>query len=260
MLGSMDDSDFVPIFAWIIGCYETLDMHEDLNAPDIHAIGLAALPAGGSECGMEVTTYHYVPDSEKLRVEQEVWNCFLESKDLRDPDPTSCAGRYTFIDGQVLWRPSEVYYSIREGEDIRSWFDDLIPWIEEKLNTTVTEASDSTPEANLNVYLGGNLPEGCGAAAGCNTFVDTTEGIYADIYVNTVDQYFAQVLKHELLHALLPMGHLPGGDYLMSAGQHNPDLTQNLSEFEEKLLAIYTYPYLRDGIRMDRFVNYLIIE
>ena len=250
--------DFVEIFRWVIGCYETVDQHYDLMWPDIHAVSLKALE-GGSECAMEVATYHYVPDTEKMRVSNELWECFSDSADIRDPNPESCGGRYSFITGHVKWLPSEVYFLVLEGEQHATSAASLIPWMQEKLGITAQLAS-SLEEANLFLHFGGALPEGCGEAAGCNVLQETATGWQASIYVNTAPEYFLQVLKHELLHALLPMGHLPPGNYLMSARVHDPDQTQELSQWEEELLRLYTHPYLRDGITMERFRNYLIVE
>ena len=72
--------------------------------------------------------------------------------------------------------------------------------------------------------------------------------------------YTGQVLKHELLHALLPMGHLPEGNFLMSVRPDDPAQTHDLTPFEEKLLRLYTNPYLREGMTMEQFARYLVIE
>ena len=46
----------------------------------------------------------------------------------------------------------------------------------------------------------------------------------------------------------------------MSVRPEEPSQTQTLTAREEKLLALYTNQYLRDGMRMERFRRYLIIE
>ena len=263
-LGAVDkavdgDSAYIPIFEWIIGCYETADQHADLMRPDIDAIGLAPVPPGASECAVELTTYHYVPDSEKMRVEQSVWDCFADSRDIREGNDVSCGGRYSFIIGHVKWLPSEVYYSIEDGEAKRSAFVSHIPWIEQKLGVRVDEAA-SSQQANLFLYLDSDLPAGCGEAQGCNVYEDHGETKFASIYINTADEFFGQVLKHEVLHALLPMGHVSGGEHLMSVRSTDPYQTQDLSALEEKLLALYTHPYLEDGMEIDKFRRYLIIQ
>ena len=247
-------SDFIPIFNWGIGCSDSFDMHQDLLDPDIHAIGLTPI-TGISECGLNLTTYHHVPDSEKLRVERAVWDCFTDSKNIQEANDTSCAGRYSFLGGHVKWLPSEVYYTIADGESKRDMFTSYIPWIEEKLNIKVYEASDSKP-ANLFLHLDTAVPQGCLERAGCSIWQETS----ATIYINVSDTYFGQVLKHEILHSLLPMGHLPVGNYLMALRPLDPTQTHTLSALEEKLLLLYTHPYLRDGMSMDQFRKYLIIE
>ena len=257
-VGDPDDSAYIPIFEWVIGCYETADDHEDLRRPDIHAVGLVAV-YNPSECAMAVTTYHYVPDSEKLRVEQAVWDCFKESRDIADPDSTSCAGRYTAIIGHVKWLPHNALYRIASGGAHRDELPAVVAWVEDNLHVHLTEATAAqTPD--LVLYLDGPVPAGCHGALGCNRYTDNGERRSAVVYIaqDTGSGFFAQVLKHELLHALVPMGHLPPGEHLMAAQTDNP--TRGLSELERKLLALYTHPYLTDGMEIDRFRNYLIVE
>lgn len=239
-----------------MGCNETVEQFEELNMPDIDAIGLAERTEG-SECGLDVALYHIVPDSEKMRVEQEIWACFTESRDLQEPNDVSCAGRYTFFEKHVKWLPAEVHYTVVEGDAAK--FSPYIPWIEEKLKVKVHQAQ-SPDSANLFLHLGVESPGLCPERYGCNVLEGTGEEQFATIYVSAPGEYFGQVLKHELLHALLPMGHLPEGDYLMSVRPDDPSQTQALTAREEKLLALYTNPYLRDGMRIERFRPYLIVE
>ena len=226
--------------------------------PDIQAISLAP-SALGSECGLRVVTYHIVPDSEKLRVERRIWECFTDSRDIQDANDVSCGGRYSFITGHVKWLPAEVYYTIVEGEGMRGDFAAYIPWIEEKLKVKVSEVALG-PETNLFLHLGVNPPPGCLERYGCSRYSEVGDRQFADIYISAPAEYFGQVLKHELLHSLLPMGHLPEGDYLMSVRPGDPSQTHELTPDEEKLLALYTHPYLRDGMRMEQFSRYLIIQ
>ena len=253
------DDDFVPVFEFIIGCYETVDMHEDLQWPDTTAL-LIELQPGGSECAIKVVTHHYVPDSDKLVVERDVWECFQDSRNIQETLATSCAGRYSFIGGHVKWLPDHVTYLIEQGEKRREAFTAIIPWIEEKLGVTVSETEDPE-DANLLLRLDDRSTGYCPEAWGCNVVYEKSENNpVATIYVSAPDQYFAQVLKHEVLHALLPMGHLPQSpEHLMTVRSEDPEGTQTLSDLEEKLLKIYTYQYLRDGITMEKFRPYLIL-
>ena len=86
------------------------------------------------------------------------------------------------------------------------------------------------------------------------------DGYFGTIYISAPDEFFSQVLKHELLHALLPMGHLPEGNYLMSVRPPDPSQTHTLTPRERKLLELYTNPYLREGMTMEKFNEYLIVE
>ena len=155
--------------------------------------------------------------------------------------------------------PGEVLYTIVEGEDARDKFISHIPWIEEKLGVKVSEAaSGQTPR--LSLYFGLESPANCPHRYGCNVYMEDETGASADIFVSAPDEFFSQVLKHELLHALLPMGHLPEGNYLMSVRPTDPSQTHTLSSLEEKLLALYTHPYLRADMTMEEFRRYLVIE
>ena len=252
--------DFIShAFSQVIGCYESVDMHESLRNPNLEAIGLTVTP-NPTECAMDLKFYDVVPVATRLRVTTDVWNCFVTSRDIQEANPTSCGGRLTYFGGQVRWLPETAYYTIVENSGSDSNFTDYIPWIQEKLKIRVARADDSNP-ANLFLHLGvANLPQGCGHAAGCNTFNDG--GPTGTIWVseNVEQRYYGQVLKHELLHALIPMGHMETRNYLMSAVSDNPDQTQTLSTLENNLLLLYTHPYLRDGMTMEKFREYLIIE
>ena len=56
------------------------------------------------------------------------------------------------------------------------------------------------------------------------------------------------------------MGHLPAGNTLMTVQPGDPSQTNNLTPKEEKLLKLYVDPYLRDGMTMDEYKQYLVIE
>ena len=187
------DNAFVPIFTFVIGCYEELQMHEDLQAPDIHAIGLTPSP-DAQECALELVMYHYVPDSEKLRVESSVWECFAESRAIQEANDVSCGGRFSHLGTHVRWLPEEVHYTVVEGESLHEEFKDLIPWIEEKLPVKVYLA-ESPGSANLFLNLGVEPPRShCPERWGCSIYQD----VRSTIYVSAPELYFDQVLKHEL--------------------------------------------------------------
>ena len=251
------DASLVQIRRFPWGCNDPLN--EDMQSTDIDALGFEVW-THASECAVEIVLYHVVPVGERLRVSQSDWDCFIQSQDFRNPDPVSCAGRYSFAEGHIRWMPERVTYRIVEGGGLSSRFAAMVPWVKAKTGIDMVEAGAGEP-ADLSIWLGGGLPAGCRHAAGCNILTEQGDGWYsAQIYVTDQGEYTEQVMKHELLHALLPMGHMPGGDYLMSASSTNPELTQNLTPLEERLLKLYTHPYLREGMRMDDFKRYLIIE
>ena len=245
-------------FHQVIGCYESVDMHENLRDPDLQAIGLAVTP-NPSECAMELRFYDFVPVSTRLRVKADVWNCFKTARNIQDANPTSCGGRFSFTGGHVRWLPETVRYTIVENSGPDSNFTNYIPWIEEKLKVKVVRA-DNPDSANLFLFLGvDNLPPGCGHANGCNTFSDGGPTGHVWLSSSLPQEFYAQVLKHELLHDL-PMGHMETGNYLMSAVVDDPHQTQTLSALENDLLALYTHPNLRDGMSIEKFQQYLVIE
>ena len=252
------DDTFVPTQEFVVGCQASVEEYEELIRADIEAIGFAP-HTEGTDCGLKVVTYHIVPPEKKLRVEGSVWDCFSESTDLREPNDISCGGRFTFFGRQVKWLPREVFYTIVEGEGQREKFATYIPWIEEKLKVKVSEA-ESSETANLFLHLGVESPANCPERYGCNVYEEVEARRFSTIYISAPDEFFGQVLKHEILHALIPMGHLPEGNYLMSVRPPDPSQTHELTPLEEKLLALYTSPYLRQDMRIEEFRRYLIIE
>ncbi len=252
------DDSFIPIQEFVVGCYASVEEYEELMREDLHGIGISP-STEGSECGLRIVTYHVVPLGERLVVERGIWECFAESRDLREPSDVSCGGRFSFLGRHVKWLPKEVFYTIVEGAEMRDRFRTFIPWIEEKLGTEVSEAG-SSEGANLFLHLGVQNPPDCPERYGCNRYEEVEDRVFATIYVSAPDEFFSQVLKHELLHALLPMGHLPEGNYLMSVRPADPSQTHTLSAHEEKLLKLYTHPYLRADMTMEQFRRYLVIE
>ena len=253
-----DDDSFIPVQEFLIGCYESADNYPELQGADLDAIALSE-STGGSECGLKVVTYHIVPMDKKQRVERGVWECFSDSRDLQEPSDISCGGRYSAFGRHVRWHPEEIFYTIAEGAGMRDKFLSYAPWIEEKLKIKVSEA-ESAETANLFLHLGVQSPPNCQHALGCNIYEELEDKRFATIYVSAdAGEYFGQVIKHELLHSLIPMGHLPVGNYLMSVRPEDPSQTHDLSPLEEKLLALYNNPYLREDMTMEQFQRYLVI-
>ena len=253
------DQSFIPVLTMPIACQASLREFEELQRPDLDGLGFAPW-SEGTECALQATTYHYLPVNRRMRVTRGDWECFKDSRDIRDGNDVSCSGRYRYIEGHVKWLPSAVSYAIVKGESQEDKFRALIPWVKEKLGTTISKAA-SAADARLFLHLGVTPPPGCGHSYGCNSLEEDPErGYSAAIYVAAIDEFFDQVLKHELLHALLPMGHLPEGNHLMSVRPTDPSQTHTLSELEGRLLELYTHPYLREGMRMDRFRRYLVVE
>ena len=252
------DDSFIPFEEFVIGCEASADQYEELLWTHLHGIGFAP-HIEGTDCGLKVVTYHIIPTDQRLKVERRIWDCFSQSAAIQEANNVSCAGRYTFFGNHVKWLPSQVSYTIVEGEDLRASFQSYIPWMQEKLKVEVAEAP-SSDEANLFLHLGIDNPPNCPERLGCGLFQEEGEKTFGTIYISAGEEYFGQVLKHELLHVLLPMGHLPQGNYLMSIRPDDPSQTQTLTPDEEKLLQLYTHAYLRDAMTMEQFSRYLVIE
>ena len=251
------DDSFIPVQELLVGCYASLEEYPELSGEDLDGIALS-LSDQGSECGLRVVTYHIVPLAERMRVESSIWNCFSESTDIRAPNDISCAGRFTFLGRHVRWLPQQVLYYIEEGDNHRDDFRSYIPWIEEKLKVHVSQAQ-SSQDANLILHLGVQSPPNCPERYGCNVYTEIEDRRFSTIYISAPPQFFRQVLKHEILHALLPMGHLPQGNFLMSVRPPDPSQTHSLTPHELKLLELYVHPYLREDMTMDQFRRYLVI-
>lgn len=252
------DSAFIPVREFLVGCEASVEEYEELQEADLHGIGLS-ISTEGSECGLKVVTYHVVPPDQRMRVERAIWECFSDSRDMREPSDVSCGGRFTFLGRHVRWLPDVVSYTIVEGEGMRDKFRSHVPWIEQKLKVKVSEAT-SPGAANLFLHFGVQSPAGCPDRYGCAKFEEVDIRQFATVYTSAPDEYFSLVLKHELLHAILPMGHLPEGNDVMSVQWVNPSQIQTLTEKEEKLLELYTHPYLRADMTMGKFRQYLVIE
>ena len=252
------DDSFIPVQEFLVGCDASVEEYEELQMEDLHGIGISPSDQG-TECGLRVITYHVVPVEQRMRVERDIWECFSESRDLREASDISCGGRFTFLGRHVKWLPKQVHYYIQEGASHHDKFRSYIPWIESKLKVSVSQA-DTSDAVHVILYLGVQSPPNCPERLGCSLLQEVDGRQFADIYVSDTDQYFGQVLKHELLHALLPMGHLPEGNYLMSVRPDDPSQTNELTPHEEKLLALYVHPYLRGDMTMEQFQRYLVIE
>ena len=257
-LANEEDDSFIPVRDIVVACKLPDGLREELREPEIDAVRISPW-SEGSECGVRVNTYHFLPPDQRLTVENGVWECFSDSRDLRDPNDVSCGGRYSFIGKHVKWLPDEVVYTIVEGPELREQFLSHVPWVEKNLKVKVSEAA-SPDSANLFLHLGVALPEGCRERHGCSRYEEGETGRSGTIFIAAPDAFFSQTLKHELLHALLPMGHLPEGNYLMSVSPLDPSQTHTLSDLELKLLQLYTHPYLRENMTMDEFRRYLNIE
>ena len=253
------DDTFISVEEFLVGCEASVEEYEELTREDLDGISLS-VSTGGSECGLKIVTYHIVPEDEKMKVERSIWECFTDSRSWWEDNDVSCGGRYTSFDKKhVKWLPKEVFYTIVAGENLRDKFRSHIPWIEDKLKVKVSEAA-SSQAANLFLHLGVESPANCPERYGCSIYEEVEDRQFATIYISAPDEFFSQVLKHELLHALLPMGHLPEGNYLMSFRPSDPSQTHTLTTKEEKLLELYTNPYLRADMTMEKFRQYLIIE
>ena len=251
------DSDLITVDQFVAGCSDPVEQHEQLLLKTLHGIRMTISDAG-SECGLNVTTYHIVPESEKMRVEKNIWDCFAQAADINTPGDVSCGGRFEAYGKHVKWHPDEIFF-FTESQVMRSGIQALTSWVKEKTNVKVSEVQ-SKSAANLVLYLGDRVTQECPGRAGCSYARQGFGDEASEIFIFEQGIYFSQVFKHELLHIILPMGHLPAGNTLMTVSPTDPSQTNNLTSKEEKLLKLYLDPYLRDGMTMDEYKQYLVIE
>ncbi len=250
-------SDWIKVQEILVGCQDPIQAHEELQLKTLHGIGISISDVG-SECGLKVITYHIVPESQKMRVEKIIWDCFAQSADINTPGDVSCGGRFEAYGRHVKWHPEEIFY-YTDSQTMRDGLEALVSWVKEKTKVKVTEVQ-SKDAANLVLYLGDRVSQECPGRAGCSYARQGFGNEASEIFIFEQNIYFNQVLKHELLHIILPMGHLPAGNTLMTVQPGDPSQTNNLTTKEEKLLKLYIDPYLRDGMTMDEYKQYLVIE
>ena len=256
-LSQPGDSDLIKVQEILVGCDESIDNHDELQLKNLDGIGIYISDAG-SECGLKVITYHIIPESKKMKVEKSIWDCFAQSADINTPGDVSCGGRFEAYGRHVKWHPEEILY-YTDSQTMRSGIQTLTSWIKEKTKVKVSEVN-SPDNANLILYLGDRTTKECPGRAGCSYARQGFGNEASEIFIFQQTIYFNQILKHELLHIILPMGHLPAGNTLMTVQPNDPSQTNNLTSKEEKLLKLYIDPYLRDGMTMDQYKQYLIIE
>ena len=250
-------SDWIKVQEIVVGCQDPVQAHEELQLKTLHGIGISISDAG-SECGLKVITYHIVPESQKMRVEKSIWDCFAQSADINTPGDVSCGGRFEAYGRHVKWHPEEIFY-YTESQVMQSGIQALTSWVKEKTKVKISEVN-SADNANLILYIGDRTTQECPGRAGCSYARQGFGNEASEIFIFEQGTYFNQVLKHELLHIILPMGHLPAGNTLMTVQPGDPSQTNNLTPKEGKLLKLYIDPYLRDGMTMDEYKQYLVIE
>ena len=256
-LSKPGDSDLIKVNEFVIGCEESIESREELQLKTLDGVGISISDAG-SECGLKIIAYHIVPDSKKMRVEQSIWDCFAQAADINTPGDVSCGGRFEAYGRHVKWHPDELFY-YTDNQTMRDGIEALVSWVKEKTKVKVTEVN-SKSAANLVLYMGDRVTQECPGRAGCSYARQGFGDEASEIFIFEPGTYFNQVLKHELLHIILPMGHLPPGNTLMTVRPDDPSQTNNLTAKEEKLLKLYINPYLRDGMTMDDYKQYLVIE
>ena len=221
-------------------------------------------------------THEFDVPAKVVGVSREVWECYRDST-INRQDDIGCAGRYD--ESVVKWdldRPLKVWATGDPDYVDVLWatLDELSPI----LDMTFTRVL-SQDEADLKVWVGITLDEGpedlrsgeCVDAAGCaftswssDYVIDGASiGVWtvgSDWFhsVGLVDRRIENVTLHELLHALMPMGHRD--DPLSAVNNINAPDWINLDPLEEALIRLHRNRLIRPGMTMEQVRELVVLE
>jgi len=245
-----------------------------------HSVTLRSSP-GTVECRFisqehgSQTYGHEVP-AKIVGVSREVWECYRDSK-INRQDDIGCAGRDD--KSVVKWdldRPLRVWATGDPDYVDVLWttLDRLSPIFD----MTFTSAQ-SEGDADLKAWVGITRDEGperlrsgkCVDAAGC-AFASRSNDYVADgasigvwtvesawhHRVGLVDRRIEHVMLHELLHALMPMGHRD--DPLSAVNNINAPDWINLHHLEDALIRLHRNRLIRPGMTMEQVRELVVLE
>ena len=208
-------------------------------------------------------------------ISREVWECYSDTQINRHGD-IGCAGRQTST--VVKWDTDEPIHVWATGD--RKYIEVLWETLGELgplLGMRFTRA-DQEEGARLKAYVGverddapADLRSGkCLDAGGCATksyrsgnVTSAQIGVWTVdsdwvTRVGLIDRWIKHVTLHELLHALVPMGHRD--DPLSVVNNINgPDWVE-IGEFEEALIRLHIDPLITPGMTMEEVGEVVLTE
>ena len=209
-------------------------------------------------------------------VKREVWQCYRDSK-INRQDDIGCAGRDE--KSVVKWdldRPLRVWATgDRDYIDVLwATLDQLSPIFDMTFTSVQSEG-----DADLKAWVGITRDEGpehlrsgkCVDADGCASRNWSTDYVAYDASIGVwtvetdwlhtaglVDRRIEHVTLHELLHALMPMGHRD--DPLSAVNNINAPDWAALDPLEEALIRLHRNRLIRPGMTMAEVQELVVLE
>ena len=221
-------------------------------------------------------THEFDVPAKIVGVSREVWQCYRDSK-INRHDDIGCAGRhYEIVHKWYLDRPLKVWATgDRKYIDVLWTTLDRLSRIFDMTFTSVQSEGD----ADLKAWVGITRAEGpetlrsrdCVDAAGCATAWRSSDGMATEAWIGVwtvesqwihrrglVDRRIEHVMLHELLHALMPMGHRD--DPLSAVNNINAPDWINLDPLEESLIRLHRNRLIRPGMTMEEVRELIVLE
>ena len=221
-------------------------------------------------------TYVHEVAAKIVGVKREVWQCYRDSK-INRQDDIGCAGR---DDKRVVkWdldRPLRVWSTGDPDYIDVLW--EVLDKLSPVLNMTFTNTR-SKDDADLEAWVGITSDEGpepwrmgvCADADGCgyaswdddNSVTGGTIAVWkVDSewiqQVGLVDRRIEHVTLHELLHALVPMGHRD--DPSSAVNNINAPDWLELDPLEEAMFRFHRHPLIETGMTMAQVQELVVLE
>ena len=245
-----------------------------------HSVTLRSSP-GTLECsfisqeqGSE--THEFNIADKILGVSREVWECYRDSE-INRQDDIGCAGREE--KSVVKWdldRPLRIWATGDPDYIDVLWatLDRLLPIFDMTFTSVQSEG-----DADLKAWVGITRDEGpehlrsgkCVDAAGCAYRNWSTDYVAYDASIGVwtveadwlhraglVDRHIEHVTLHELLHALMPMGHRD--DPLSAVNNINAPDWITLDPLEEALIRLHRNRLIRPGMAMEEVRELIVLE
>lgn len=221
-------------------------------------------------------TYGHEVPAKIVGVSREVWECYRDQEINRQDDIGCAAHDYESVAKWDVDRPLKVWATGDPDYVDVLWatLDELSPI----LDMTFTRVL-SQDEADLKAWVGITLDEGpedlrsgeCVDAAGCAFTTVSSDYVADDASIGvwtveddwlhgagSVDRRIEHVTLHELLHALMPMGHRD--DPLSAVNNINAPDWIELDPLEEALIRLHRNRLIRPGMTMEQVRALIVLE